>query len=354
MSNKFKHELEKIEIPNELHNRAKIGVEKAKAEMSSADGHNEQCKIKKSWHIRKITYICAAIVLFFGLFIGSAFVSPVMAKMASKLPYLGQLFESEPITSEIVEELEKMDYPIMGVGVSYQGKKEIWVRIEGSQDYVDGIKEEVENSVHDILGTRNYDAYTIKVSRYEPIKNKKITEVSERDKAAQEAISEISEELKQKDVKFMHHGYGYKSPDSKEIRFTISIPDSEKRVDLIEKTYDEILASRDIGLYTVEIERVDMMKKEQEGRWSEILHIIGEELLGKKEYKITGLAFSVYPTPEIIFKSSVKSTDPEAKEYGERMEKIIEKSFQSEEMQAKVKGDEYIITIRSKDKKKLN
>ncbi len=97
-----------------------------------------------------------------------------------------------------------------------------------------------------------------------------------------------------------------------------------------------------------------MTKKEQEGRWSEILHIVGEELLGKKEYKITGLAFSVYPTPEIIFKSSVKSTDPEAKEYGEQMEKIIEKSLQSEDMQAKVKGDEYIITIRSKDKKKLN
>ncbi|WP_221568421.1 DUF4179 domain-containing protein [Alkalihalobacillus sp. TS-13] len=188
MSNKFKHELEKIEIPKELHNRVKIGVEKAKAETSAADGYHELGKIKKSWYTRKITYICAAVVLFFGLFIGSAFVSPVMAKMVSKLPYLGQLFESEPITSEIVEELEEMDYPIMGVGVSYQGKKEIWIRIEGSQDYVDGIKEDVEKSVHDILGSRNYDAYTIKVSRYEPIENKEMPEVSERDKAEKRSL----------------------------------------------------------------------------------------------------------------------------------------------------------------------
>ncbi|WP_408009257.1 DUF4030 domain-containing protein [Pseudalkalibacillus sp. A8] len=353
MNNKLKHELEKIKIPKELHNRAKMGVENAKAELNNSQGVNKRAK--NGWFSKKATYVCTAVVLFVGLFIASAFVSPVMAKMASKLPYLGQIFESDLVVSDIAEELEKMDYPISGVGVSYQDGKEISIRIKGSEEYFNEIKEEVEKTAYHILGSRNYDAYTVKVSRAEV--NEEFMKMSEKD---QKRLEENEFLHKKINDELENQGYDILTLSITNNKFDrgilVEVPDteSEAQLDKIEALISNVVKTNDIETYPVEIKKVDLEKREQEARWANILHLVGEDLLGKKVYKITGLAYSVHPAPEIIFKSSVKSTDPDAKEYGEEMEKVIEDFLNSEEMKDKVKGDSYTITIRSKDQKKLN
>ncbi len=352
MNNKLKHELEKIEIPRELHNRAKMGVQKAKAELNGSSEVNKRSKNRFS---KKATYVCAAVVLFFGLFIGSAFVSPAMAKMASKLPYLGQIFESDLVISDIGEELKKRNYPISGVGVSYQDGKEISIRISGSEEDFNKIKEEVEKTTHDILGSRNYDAYTVTVSRTED--NEEPMKVGEEDKKRIEENDFLYKTIN--DV-LEKHGYDILTLSIKNYNLDrgimVEVPgtESEAQLDKIEALINDVVESNDIETYPVEFKKVDLEKREQEARWANILHLVGEDLLGKKVYKITGLAYSVDPEPEIIFHSSLKSTDPDAKEYGEDMETVIEDFLSSEEMKDKVKGDSYMITIRSKDQKKLN
>lgn len=76
--------------------------------------------------------------------------------------------------------------------------------------------------------------------------------------------------------------------------------------------------------------------------------------MGKKEYKVTGLAYSVYPSPELIIKTSIKSVDSDAKDFAKNLETVIEQFLKTDEMASMVKDDSYIITIHSKDGKKIN
>ncbi|MFS0667729.1 DUF4179 domain-containing protein [Peribacillus frigoritolerans] len=82
-------------------------------------------RIRKVSLIRKLAYSGIALIILLGLFISSAFVSPAMAKVASKIPYLGQIFENKNnIVLLISEELRAKGYKKTGVGVSFP-KKEI-------------------------------------------------------------------------------------------------------------------------------------------------------------------------------------------------------------------------------------
>jgi hypothetical protein len=55
--------------------------------------------------IRKLAYSGIALAVLFGLLIGSAFVSPTMAKVISNIPYLGLIFQSKSVDTLIYDEL---------------------------------------------------------------------------------------------------------------------------------------------------------------------------------------------------------------------------------------------------------
>ncbi|MGE7186226.1 DUF4030 domain-containing protein [Peribacillus sp. NPDC006672] len=172
MDNKIKQEMDKIEIPKELTNRVLLGVENAKKDYKRHNQLKPESKNdRKKWSLRKrIIFLSGVAVLFLGLFISSAFVSPAMAKVISNIPYLGSIFQSEPIGNLTFDELEEKGYKISGTGISYKPKKEVDVRVEGSDDYFNEVKDDIEKTAQAILKSKGYDAYSVKVSK-EPVLN---------------------------------------------------------------------------------------------------------------------------------------------------------------------------------------
>jgi hypothetical protein len=313
---------------------------------------NQSFKSRKSHFGNRLIYLTSAAVLLFALFIGSAFVSPAMAKMAAKIPFIGQYFESENIGYVIHEELRGKGYSISGVGASYQGKKEIIIDIQGDDQYFEKVKSEVESVAAEILNARGYDAYSVKVNKFQERtlseEDKKFMAEQEKQAEQDEGILTAINEMREE---YQLEGLGI-DPNKKVIE--IEVPDSVERTDEIKQQVQQIVSAKTDEPYKIKIKKINMKKRDQDWRWGEILSIVGEDLMGKKVYKVTGLAYSVYPSPEIIFKTSLKSTDPDAKEHAEQLEKVIEEYLKTDEMKEKVKGDSYTITIRSKDKKKLN
>ena len=144
MDNKIRQELDKIEIPDELHNRVILGLEKAK-EVNQIAVINSSASNKKQKSNRKkviVIWIMAAILMII-LFTSSALVSPTMAKMISSIPYLGSIFQSKSIMTVISEELEDKGYEIEGIGIRYDPQKMIIINIKGT-DYYKEVKNEVK------------------------------------------------------------------------------------------------------------------------------------------------------------------------------------------------------------------
>ncbi|WP_071395107.1 DUF4030 domain-containing protein [Bacillus tuaregi] len=332
----IKKEIDEISIPEAKLNQT---IEKA-----ISRGRKKNLSLSK-----KIVYGCSAAVILFGLLVSSAFVSPVMAEVVSKIPFLGQLITTKSIGSVVSEELKEKGYHVAGIGVSFQGQKEISIEIEGSENYFNQVKDEVEKIVDDILKLREYDAYTIKVSRSKEFEQK----VSESDRKRMETVQFLHNAITQELEK--HHYTPLMLMFTKET-INLELPNtiSDEEVQDIKQIISDVLAANNAGTYSVKVKKIDMEKREQEGRWAEILQAVGEDLMGKKEYKVTGLAYSVYPSPELIIKTSIKSEDQDAKEFAGNLEVVIEEFLKNEEMVSLVENDSYIITIRSKDGKKIN
>lgn len=83
-----------------------------------------------------------------------------------------------------------------------------------------------------------------------------------------------------------------------------------------------------------------------------ILDSITDELIGKKDYKITLTGYSINPEPRIDIWVSLKSSEPDSREHGDNIEKVLKEYLNSKEMQKLVKNDSYKINVYSKDKKK--
>ncbi|MBH0158601.1 DUF4030 domain-containing protein [Fictibacillus sp. 5RED26] len=292
-------------------------------------------------------YTMSAAVLLFALFIGSAFVSPAMAKVASKLPYLGQFFETKDIVMVMHEDFVDKGYKVASVGVSYQGKKEVLIVIDGSSSYFDKVKGGVESTASELLKSRDYDAYSVVVSKYENDKDETTPEQEERFKKESELFTALDGVYK----KYQLTGL---SLNSVKKVVEVEIPDTNTKMSEIEQQVQSVIRTKTNKIYTVKFKKVNMKKRDQDRRWAEILGLVGDELMGKKVYKVTGLGYSVYPSPEIIFKTSLKESVPEAENHAKELEKVIEEFLKTEKMQAKVKGDSYKITIRSEDYKKIN
>ncbi|MET1123365.1 hypothetical protein ABWU59_31190, partial [Priestia megaterium] len=94
------------------------------------------------------------------------------------------------IVSDIAKELRKRGYKISGVGVSYP-QKEIQVEIDGSESYISKVRGEVEKITQEILQSKNYDAYTFKISKYNDYKGRGDAEKDERNKEFEEEYTKV-------------------------------------------------------------------------------------------------------------------------------------------------------------------
>lgn len=340
LTNNVKKEVDKIKIPEEALDQAiKSAINKGKRNQRSLG--------------KKVIYFSSAAVFLFGLLIGSAFVSPAMARVVSKIPYLGQIFESKnDIVTVITEELRAKGYKTSGAGVSFPEKK-IVIDIQGSEKYFVAVKEDVERVASEILQSKGYDAYTLKVSRYkerkvevDPKDEKKMNQYNKEYEIIHNAATEA---LKSRNFNVLSLSMGY-SPRTLEI----AIPDTETRIDEMKQVVNQILKENRIDYIPLNIKKIDMEKRDQDRRWIEILRIVREDLLGKKDYKVRMVGYSVHPEPEIQMFITLPSSDENAKEFAQQLEKVIDNFLKSEQMKSRVKNDPYHITIYSKDDKIIN
>jgi Protein of unknown function (DUF4030) len=146
----FKNRVESTEFPD-------VRLEKAmKTAIRSA-------KSKRRKGTMKLMYLTSAATLFACLLLGSVFVSPTLADTFAKIPVIGSLFEQEDPAELIVNALNEEGYKVESFGFQYQPEKVAQIFIDGSDDYIQEIQDEVKDIAKDILRSQGYDAYSVKV-----------------------------------------------------------------------------------------------------------------------------------------------------------------------------------------------
>ncbi|MGC3787507.1 MULTISPECIES: DUF4030 domain-containing protein [Priestia] len=313
---------------------------------------------KQNIILRNIVYSGIAVIILSGVFISSAFVSPAMAQVVAKIPYLGQLFYKEPLGDEIVNTVRKKGYNINGASISLQGSKNsIEVHVVGSESYYNEVKGDIEKIVSDIIQKRNYDTYTFKVTREVPVVEEEEEELGPEEKKRQNIIDDLSNTLDSLDYPILEYGTRMnRDKEGKEHPAVhLQIPDTEpkNRVEEIKEVFNKVLAKNDAKGMPIEIERINMKKNEQSMRWGDIADDVGEDLLGKEKYHVKTVGYSVHPEPKVLINTSLGHSSSD-KEFAKELEKVINEFLTTEKMKKKIKGDFYQVIIYGKGEKKLN
>lgn len=336
----LKDEIDKIEVPKD---KLDVAIQKALEK-----GKKQKVKTPKN---KLAICISAAAILFFSVFIGSAFIFAPIGSMASKIPYLGAVFQSGDLTDVIMNNLDKKGYKINSVSLTYQPVKEVEVNIIGNDQYFNAVKTDVKKEVKQILQAKGYDSYSVKLTKYKELKNPGLTEQQQKDK---EAITEaVSEEMVLKK-------YNFKSievdPFSKEVfvdlKGDISYYDDHK--DLANTAVKEALEKADHSNYKVHITNsTPIIIKKQNDVGGDITSKIGEGLLSKKEYKVTEVGYIEDPLTFNI-KTSVSASDYSSKELAQKIEKEVQQLTELKKVKEKLDGKPFKVVIYSKDGEKLN
>jgi hypothetical protein len=301
---------------------------------------------------KKAAAITVSVAAAFGLFVGSAFVSPAMAQIVSTIPYIGALFISKPLFEEVKEALDKKDYQYDQFSVSIR-EKEVSVGFEGTVEYYNQVKAPVENLIKDILKARNNDAYKVRVF-HDPDAAKRAAELfgtldhdvdSEADK-----VTAIVGEVLQK-YGYEPNGVGVGSNRKIHIDY---IPNTETRLDLIKSDILTSLQQEQIKEYKIKFYLFDPDTQEREGRMLPLFHTLTEGLTARTEFKVSGAGYTNKKERFYIeVQTTLSSSDNEKEEVAAKIEKAIKEFMQTEEAKQAVQNDIYEIVILTKDRKTL-
>lgn len=338
MDNKIKKEINRIEVPEELHERVLLGVEFAAK------------KKKHEWSLpKKLKIFSSVAVILAVLLVSSAFVSPSMARVASSIPYLGVIFQSEPIGRVISEKLTDAGYEVSGTSIRAHPEKKVEVVLAGTAKGFDEAKEAVENLTEEILLSKGYDAYTVEVSPEQTNNDYHLTEkeMTEKNLLDQEVTAKLEEDGYQFDRVFT---------DPAEQSIFINITGTEEYFEsvkqAVEKAANEAVTSNNYTGYTIIPTRVES-KIATIDKGAMIIPSMAEGLLSKKEYKVTGLAYKNDPLTFII-RTSLSSSDPDSTNLVTEIENVIVEYTESAEISSILNGEDYHIVIENKDGQKMN
>lgn len=337
MDDKIKNEIEedmgKIQVPNTLYEFAK-NIKEESVLKERKDHPAAKNKNKKKYQF------AAAAMIGLGLLTGSSFLNPTMAEIASKIPYLGQVFQTKPVFEVLREALESEGYDKIYLGMTPGETALFEIRIEGSEKDADLERGKITKITEKVLKSKGYDSYEIKVTSYIP----KLTPMTEEEKQLTELNKNLEEGLKQKGYEFL-----YVNPFNEVIE--VAIPLTEKRGNEIKAATLE-LAKANGSEKDVKLVSVDVEKNKREGIWMKYLESIHEGLALKKEYKVSGYAYSYKEDKmKIIIKTSMKQSDQDAKETVTKIRNEIKKFIDNERVDTSVKNDEYDIIVRDKSGK---
>ncbi|WP_413305584.1 DUF4179 domain-containing protein [Bacillus sp. 1P10SD] len=305
--NKIQRELEKIQIPEEVMDRMFKGIEQAKGEEKVTPIKFEGMSRRK-----KLIGSLAGLVAVGGLFFGSAFVSPAMAQIASKIPYLNQVFLKDidingekSLMALVREEGLKRGYEVTGLRVG-QGLMEgdepekVYVFLV-SKDYNEKTKVDAENLTKEMLDQKGYYAKAIEVL---PFKADFY--------ASMRRINRIMLDEAQK-IKTLINDKGYSvdyvgmNPGLDEI-FVI-LPETEKHVDEV-RAIIQAYQKKKYNEFSLDIRSVNLTNMDEETKLKKNLYTIFEGLLGKKEtYKINSFTYTTKGELVITIETSLEKKD---------------------------------------------
>ncbi|MFE8700624.1 DUF4030 domain-containing protein [Cytobacillus sp. FJAT-54145] len=309
---------------------------------------------------KKIAYSSIAAIALFALFIGASYFSPAMAKVTAKIPYFSLFIKQEEykyaVDVVITNVINDHKYKVRDLETSVN-KREITLEIVGTKREIKQLEDEVIHNINEALVANNFGKFNIAVKKYDgPVQVP--YEYTEEDK---KNIKD-TEELQSKLSKLLEkENYVMAFPmevriNSIENYIFVAIPKTEKRIDELEELL--LTTSKEYGDdFKLDIRRIDMEARAQEERWDKtgVIHIISSGLMQNESFKVTGFSYSFHPLPlQIKIKTSVKASDPEAKELVERIEEEIHEFIQNDEKNKDIRNDPYEVKIYSKDKKRIN
>ncbi|MDF9759505.1 hypothetical protein OKW24_001278 [Peribacillus simplex] len=307
-------------------------------------------KKKEPTFRKKVVIFSLSLAAAFGLFIGSAFVSPAMAEIASKIPYLNLLFESEqkPVIDEIKEALDGKGYKWDGLGVSVQ-PREVSVMIVGTDKYYNQVKSEVEDLIKDILKSRNYNAYDVKVTKA-PVMEEPTAE-EKKESEQYHKIYKIVEEVLQK---YGYNSLGQRNGISDEL-IEFELPKTESRIEEIKKQVRDRLKQKGFDEFSIKVYTFNPQKREREGRWMPIVSTISDGLTAKAEYKVKLVGYTnKFDYLPISIETTLSASDTDSEKIVEAIEETVQDYLHSEKVRNIIKNDQYEINIYSNKGKKLN
>lgn len=337
-SNNVKKEVDKIKIPEEKLERV---IESA------------VIKGKKS-PVRKVIYCSCAAVILFALFISSAFVSPTMAKIVNKVPYLNQIIKSMNKTEERKVRLQDFFAKVsntLSENEEYNGKVDvsmsgffasdaptIYIQVENKNNKQE---RELEKIVNDIA--KSYKIRDVKVDIQERHIERHV--MSEEDKKIQEVMETAQDTLTQK---------GYKTSviqfDSKTNTLSIEVEseNTNQHFDQIKKNIEELVSQKQLS-YKIEIKKKSESKI-KDMNWHPIFTSVMDE--SHKQFKeVIGFAYSFHPKPlEIILKTSLSNGEVKK---AQAIEEYARQVIEIKRKELAVEKIPYKIIIRDKKHKEI-
>jgi hypothetical protein len=332
---RLKDDMMHMDIPDELHKRVVAGVDQA----INGDKFSKSTK----WSLwKKSLTIAAAALVTLALLVGSPFVSPAMANIAQKIPFLNAIYHKD-ISSRIAEALDSKHIPYDSIAIRYGQDKTIIVGIKDSTH--SGLRQEATDVVNRVMKENGYDSFAIQ-STDSMINNNPVKSTPEEEKRTK-VLSELAASLK--DFPDVNVGVlGTKA-------FDVQMPDTEKRVGEIKQKIKEVAKRHHMDDYPIELRTFSMTKRQLDHQWQPIITTIGEGVLAKKKYHVKSFGYSIkVDTMNFIITTTYGEVNEDSKTTSVKIEQLINRFLISADAQKRVGDKKYKIIINTTDHHQIN
>ncbi|MET1247763.1 DUF4030 domain-containing protein [Sporolactobacillus sp. STCC-11] len=332
---RLKDDMMHMDIPDELHQRVVAGVEQAI--------HNGKSAKSRKWSLKKKTLtIAAAALVALALFVGSPFVSPVMANIAQKIPFLNAVYHKD-ISSRIAEALDARHIPYDSIATRYGQGKTIIVGIKDSTH--SGLRREATIVINRVMKENGYDSFAIQTTD-SMVNDKPIKATPDEDKRTK-VLSELAESFE----KFPNVNVSILGTKA----FDVQMPDTEKRVDEIKQKIKDVAKRYHMEDYPIKITTFSMTKRQLDHQWGPLITTIGEGVLAKKEYHVKGFGYSIKgDTMNFIITTTYDEVNEKSKTTAVKIEQLINNFLRSEDAQKRVGDKKYKVIINTTDHHQIN
>jgi hypothetical protein len=324
-----------MDIPDELHQRVVAGVDQAIKNKKSAKG--------TKWSLKKKSLtIAAAALVALALLVGSPFVSPAMANIAQKIPFLNAIYHKD-ISSRIAEALDAKHIPYDSIAIRYGQDKTIIVGIKDSTH--SGLRREATDVVNRVMKENGYDSFAIQTD--DSMVDNKPEKATPEENQRTKALSELAASLKD----FPDVTVGILGTKA----FDVQMPDTEKRVDEIKQKIKEVAKRYHMEDYPIELRTFSMTKRQLDHQWQSLITTIGEGVLAKKEYHVKGFGYSIKEdTMNFIITTTYDDVNEESERTAVKIEQLINSFLKSEDAQKRVGDKKYKIIINTANHQQIN